>query len=64
MKGKKMSGFPAREKALNDFFAAWEPRMQTELAALEEAVGRVAAEDLYRSTRFRYTGHLRVTGSR
>lgn len=47
MKGKKMSGFPAREKALNDFFAAWEPRMQTELAALEEAVGRVAAEDLY-----------------
>ena len=36
------------EKALNDFFAAWEPRMQTELAALEEAVGRVAAEDLWR----------------
>ena len=56
MKGKKMSGFPAREKALNDFFAAWEPRMQTELAALEEAVGRVAAEDLYSTIRQHASG--------
>lgn len=53
MKGKQMSGFPGREKALADFFAAWEPPVQTnpfgqtELVPLVEAVGRVTATDLY-----------------
>lgn len=44
---KIMHGFPSREEALADFFAAWEPPAEaTELVSLDEAVGRVTARDL------------------
>ncbi|WP_241963721.1 hypothetical protein [Gordonibacter sp. 28C] len=46
---KIMHGFPSREEALADFFAAWEPSptaTATELVSLDEAVGRVTARDL------------------
>lgn len=46
---KIMHGFPSREEALADFFAAWEPSAAataTELVSLDEAVGRVTARDL------------------
>lgn len=41
-----MDGFPSKEKALADFFTAWEPILQEELVSLDEAVGRVLARDL------------------
>ena len=44
-----MQGFPSREEALADFFAAWEPpaaATATELVSLDEAIGRVTARDL------------------
>ena len=43
---KIMDGFPSREEALADFFAAWEPVRRVEHVALDDAVGRVLAEDL------------------
>lgn len=46
---KIMQGFPSREEALADFFAAWEPpaaSTATELVSLDEAIGRVTARDL------------------
>ena len=46
---KIMQGFPSREEALADFFAAWEPpeaATATELVSLDEAIGRVTARDL------------------
>ncbi len=47
MRGKEMSGFPERSKALEDFFALWEPERQTELVPLETAIGRITAGDLF-----------------
>lgn len=47
---KIMEGFPSREEALEDFFAAWEPAAEataTELVSLDEAVGRILARDLF-----------------
>lgn len=47
---KIMEGFPSREDALEDFFAAWEPTAEataTELVSLDEAVGRILARDLF-----------------
>lgn len=47
-----MHGFPSREEALADFFAAWEvppAACATELVSLDEAVGRVTARDLVSS---------------
>ena len=41
-----MEGFPTREEALADFFAAWEPVGGEELVTLDEAVGRVLARDV------------------
>lgn len=43
---KIMDGFPSREEALADFFAAWEPPMRTEHVTLDDAVGRVLACDV------------------
>lgn len=43
---KKMDGFPTRAQALEDFFAAWEPQCGYELVTLDEACGRVLAEDV------------------
>ena len=43
---KQMTGFPSRARALEDFFAAWEPKTETELVTLDEACGRVLAEDV------------------
>lgn len=46
---KIMHGFPSREEALADFFAAWEvpaTAAATELVSLDEAVGRVTARTL------------------
>lgn len=43
---KIMDGFPSREEALADFFAAWEPVQRVEYVTLDEAVGRVLARDL------------------
>ncbi len=43
---KIMDGFPTREEALADFFAAWEPMRRVEHVALDDAVGRVLACDL------------------
>ena len=43
---KIMEGFPTREEALADFFAAWEPVGGEELVTLDEAVGRVLARDV------------------
>ena len=43
---KKMDGFPTRAQALEDFFAVWEPACGIELVALDEACGRVMAEDV------------------
>ena len=43
---KKMDGFPTRAQALADFFAVWEPRIGDELVTLDEACGRVLAEDV------------------
>ena len=43
---KIMQGFPSREEALADFFAAWEPpeaATATELVSLDEAIGRDGA---------------------
>lgn len=42
---KIMDGFPSREEALADFFAAWEPARSVEYVALDDAVGRVLACD-------------------
>lgn len=47
---KIMDGFPSREEALKDFFAAWEPTAEAtaaELVSLDEAVGRILARDLF-----------------
>lgn len=47
---KIMHGFPSREEALEDFFAAWEvpsDACATELVPLDEAIGRVTARDLF-----------------
>ena len=41
-----MEGFPSREEALEDFFAAWEPTLAEELVDLDAAVGRVLARDI------------------
>ena len=46
MGSKKMDGFPSRAQALEDFFAAWEPQVGDELVTLDEACGRVLAEDV------------------
>ena len=43
---KKMDGFPSRAQALEDFFAEWEPRCESELVTLDEACGRVLAESV------------------
>ena len=43
---KIMDGFPTRAQALEDFFAAWEPQGGDELVTLDEACGRVIAEDV------------------
>lgn len=46
---KIMHGFPSREQALADFFAAWEPSAESqaiELVTLDEAYGRIVARDL------------------
>ena len=43
---KIMDGFPSREEALADFFAAWEPARSVEYVALDDSVGRVLACDL------------------
>ena len=44
---KIMDGFPSKEEALADFFAAWEPpATQVEYVPLDEAVGRVLDRDL------------------
>ncbi len=46
---KIMHGFPSREDALADFFAAWEPSAQsatTELVSLDNAIGRITAQNL------------------
>lgn len=46
---KIMHGFPSREEALADFFAAWDvpaTAQATELVPLDEAIGRVTARDL------------------
>ena len=43
---KKMDGFPSRAQALEDFFAEWEIRVESELVTLDEACGRVLAEDV------------------
>jgi len=43
---KIMDGFPSRAQALQDFFEAWEPKLETELVPIEEACGRVLAEDV------------------
>ena len=34
---KIMDGFPSREEALADFFAAWEPARSVEYVALDDA---------------------------
>lgn len=44
---KIMHGFPSREQALEDFFAAWDFEPATELVTLDEAIGRVTARDLF-----------------
>ncbi len=46
MKGKKMTGFPTREEALQDFFAVWSYEPGTEYVALEDAYGRITAQAL------------------
>lgn len=46
MKHKVMSGFPPREKALEDLFALWSPKQTVEWVPLDEACGRVTAESL------------------
>ena len=51
---KIMDGFPSREEALADFFAAWEPARSVEYVALDDAVGRVLACDLASTTRCRW----------
>lgn len=46
---KIMDGFPSREQALSDFFAAWslgDAATAVELVSLDEAVGRICAQDL------------------
>ncbi|MEG1493655.1 MAG: molybdopterin molybdotransferase MoeA [Gordonibacter sp.] len=46
---KIVHGFPLREEALADFFAAWQPpaaSMATELVSLDDAVGRITARNL------------------
>ncbi|CAK7050295.1 MAG: Molybdopterin molybdenumtransferase [Paraeggerthella hongkongensis] len=43
---KILDGFPSKEEALDDFFAAWEPVRRTEYVTLDHAVGRVLARDL------------------
>ncbi len=43
---KVMTGFPTRAEALANFFAAWEPQCGIELVTLDEACGRVLAEDV------------------
>lgn len=47
MRGKKFTGFVTREQALADLFAAWTPVPEEELAALDEAAGRVTARELF-----------------
>ena len=47
MRGKKIDGFVTRLQALADFFAAWEHNMQIEELPLEEAAGRILAENVY-----------------
>lgn len=47
MKGKQFKGFPAREDALKDFFAAWEFEPETELVSLADACGRIVATELH-----------------
>lgn len=46
MNGKQMEGFPTREQALLDFFAAWTPGEQEELVPLDRAAGRILARRL------------------
>ncbi len=47
MRGKKIDGFVTRRQALADFFAAWEPAMQTEEVSLAQAAGRICADRVY-----------------
>lgn len=47
MKGKKMSGFPERHRALSDFFGAWKPKLEEEWVTLPHAPGRVTMRALY-----------------
>ena len=41
-----MDGFPSRAQALEDFFGAWEIDLGYKLVTLDEACGRVLAEDV------------------
>lgn len=47
MRGKRMEGFPEREKALSDFFNAWSPHTASEFVPLSEAAGRITSQALY-----------------
>ncbi len=47
MQGKKMSGFVTRERALKDFFAAWQVEDKIEVVPIDEACKRITAEDVY-----------------
>lgn len=42
---KIMDGFPSREEALADFFAAWKPARSVEYVALDDAMGHMPAYD-------------------
>ncbi len=46
MRGKKIDGFPSREQALKDFFAAWQPNDSIEYVPLCESEGRITAQAL------------------
>ena len=46
MRGRIRGDFPSREKALKDFFAEWEPKIEIEWVSISEALGRVTAKEL------------------
>ena len=60
---KIMDGFPSREEALADFFAAWEPARSVEYVALDDAVGRVLACDLASTNTLPVACPTRAAGS-
>ena len=61
---KIMDGFPTREEALADFFAAWEPMRRVEHVALDDAVDACSPATSHRETRCRWCARRRSTASR